>query len=104
MFSVNRYTDFLVNEILPSGKVLHLHSILPPPSKADNNSTRLKSETTPTSNVKPAPSAPEAAKPELVAENAGTKSDVPVKAKGEDEKIHEVSVAYTICLRRSNYI
>ena len=27
----HRYTDFLVNEIVPSGEILHLRSLAPPP-------------------------------------------------------------------------
>ncbi|RJE21787.1 pseudouridine synthase [Aspergillus sclerotialis] len=34
-----RYTDFLVNEILPSGEVLHLKSIAAPPSKDDKSAS-----------------------------------------------------------------
>lgn len=38
-----RYTDFLVNEILPSGEVLHLRSTQPPTTKP----TRLSDERVP---------------------------------------------------------
>lgn len=36
---MQRYTDFLVNEILPSGEVLHLKSIAAPPSKGDKSAS-----------------------------------------------------------------
>ncbi|GAQ10304.1 multisubstrate pseudouridine synthase 7 [Aspergillus lentulus] len=42
-----RYTDFLVNEILPSGEVLHLRNLNPPTSPADgtkNNDAETKPE------------------------------------------------------------
>ncbi|KAF5866076.1 hypothetical protein ETB97_001154 [Aspergillus alliaceus] len=40
-----RYTDFLVNEIIPSGEVLHLHTLAGPQSEADNKDSTNKTET-----------------------------------------------------------
>lgn len=40
-----RYTDFLVNEIVPSGEVLHLNTLAGPQSEQNNNDTANKTET-----------------------------------------------------------
>ncbi|KAE8142517.1 pseudouridine synthase [Aspergillus pseudotamarii] len=41
-----RYTDFLVNEIVPSGEVLHLSALAGPQSEQNNNDSADKTETT----------------------------------------------------------
>jgi tRNA pseudouridine13 synthase len=104
MLCINRYTDFLVNEVLPSGKVLHLQSILPPPSKTDKTTTGSEPKTSSTSDTKPEAAILETAKTELQTENADKESDVAKETEGKEEKTHEVIVRYTTCLWCSDVI
>ena len=45
----SRYTDFLVNEILPSGQVLHLDSLKPPPGLKATQKSRFTDTAAPVS-------------------------------------------------------
>lgn len=49
---VRRYTDFLVNEILPSGKVVHLENLKPPKRQRKQEEKPTESEPAPVENAK----------------------------------------------------
>jgi hypothetical protein len=92
-----RYTDFLVNEVLPSGKVLHLLSINTAPNNTGNKGTGAVTNEASTSEVKPAIAAPEAK-----TEPSSTKSETAGEFAGKDEKTHDVNISYTFSIRNSN--
>jgi tRNA pseudouridine13 synthase len=90
-----RYTDFLVNEILPSGKVLHLQSISVP--------TNLKADNKIAGNTK-AEAVAEAAQPEVAVGTQAVKSKAGGEGTVKDEKEFEVHTPIQVCLSLSYLI
>jgi hypothetical protein len=81
-----RYTDFLVNEILPNGTVLHLRSM-----KTRNDSGQSKSEAVPSEGEEkgvPTP-VPEPAKPQVEAGNGAGPEASASEANGKGVSVQE---------------
>lgn len=85
---VSRYTDFLVNEILPSGKVLHLENLQVPRNKQGGEQDG-KAESS-ADHAKPAQPARELKKE--VHEKEPTTKDAPVAKEEEKEDVSQVGL------------
>lgn len=84
---IYRYTDFLVNEIVPSGEVLHLQSLVPPPGPSDSKKIQKEDAPPPKPASKPEPTPEQRSEDQPQGENghssAQTVSESSVKAPGE---------------------